>query len=136
MHNFESPKRHHTCSVDLIFCLHVVERSGGPEVLLLETELLAGHGVVVGVQDTSDFLGVCRVFDRLFIVAFVEAGEIKDTSGLTAPEANVVAVLGGVSGDGDIVGNGLDTLGRDPVLARDSVLVLDGLDMASESDLD
>lgn len=43
--------------------LHVVEGGGGPEVLLLETELLAGHGVVVGVQDTGDLLGVCRVLD-------------------------------------------------------------------------
>lgn len=43
--------------------LHVVERGGGPEVLLLETELLAGHSVVVGVQDTGDLLGVRRVLD-------------------------------------------------------------------------
>lgn len=118
------------------YCLHVVERGGRPEVLLLETELLASHGVVVGVQDTGDFFGISRVLDRLFVVALVEAGEIKATGGLAAPETDVVAVLGAVSGDGDVVGNRLDTLARDPAVARDSILVLSGLDMASESDLD
>lgn len=113
-----------------------MERGGRPEVLLLETELLAGHGVVVGVQDTGDLFGIGRVLDRLFVVALIEAGEIKDTGGLAAPKTDVVAVLGVVSRDRDVVGNRLDILGRDPIVTRDSVLVLDCLDMASKSDLD
>jgi len=86
----------------------VAERGGGPECLLLESELLASPVVVVGVQDSSDGLGVLTLLDGPIVVSGVERLKVEASLGLCGPETDVVGVDGVVARDGAVVGHGKD----------------------------
>jgi hypothetical protein len=60
-----------------VYANHVLQRAGREEVLLLEAEDLARHGLVVGIEDLADGLGGDFFVDCVVVVAFVEGLEIE-----------------------------------------------------------
>lgn len=94
---------------------NIVQRCSNPEVLLLETQLLTSLQVVIGVEDGADGLSTLLVGNGAFVVTAVELLEIELASGgLAGPESQVVGSGGIVTGDRNIVGNGLDNLAAFP----------------------
>ena len=55
----------------------ILQRSRGEEVLLLESQQLAGIGVVVGIKDLRDVLAVVLILAGFVITAFVERDKVK-----------------------------------------------------------
>ena len=70
---------------------HVLQRAGDEEVLLLQPQLLARLGLVVGVEHLGDVLGDHLVLDRAVVVADVEGRKSKDSQRLGLPQAQRVA---------------------------------------------
>ena len=91
----------------------VRERAAREEVLLAEAQLLAGHRVVVGVEDLREVLGEHLRLDRLHVGALVEVGEVELVHRLRAPETERVDGVG-VTDDGQVVGDALHLLGALP----------------------
>lgn len=115
---------------------NIIERCCHPEILLLQTQLLALLQVVVGVQHGTDGLGPLLIGDSTFVVAVVELGEIELASRrLARPESQVVCGGCSVTRDGDIIGNGLDNVAAFP--DKSSLAIVVGLlaDLAVELDL-
>ena len=115
----------------------VVEGSGNPEVLLLQTKLLSAVKVVVGVKHSADGLSTLLISNRVLVVTAIELLEVELSAGsLAGPESQVVGRRSGVTGNGDIVGDGLDDLAALP--GSDGLAVVIGAlgDMAVELDID
>lgn len=64
--------------------------------------------LVVGVQDSSDGLGVLTLLDGPIVVSGVERLKVEASLGLCGPETDVVGVDGVVARDGAVVGHGKD----------------------------
>lgn len=94
---------------------NIVQGCSNPEVLLLETQLLTSLQVVVGIEDGADGLSTLLVGDGAFVVTTVELLEIEFApGGLAGPQPQVVGSRGVITGDGNIVGNGLDNFAAFP----------------------
>jgi hypothetical protein len=59
----------------------IVQRSCDPEILLLQSELLTGRDIVVGVQNRRNCFGPLLIPDRSLIVTGVELLEVEFTTG-------------------------------------------------------
>lgn len=93
----------------------IVQRGSNPEVLLLETKLLATLEVIVGVQHGADGLSALLLCHGALVVAVVELLEVELAArGLAGPKSKVVRGRGVVSGDRNIVGNSLNDLAAFP----------------------
>lgn len=108
----------------------VLQRCAAPEILLLETELLAGVHVVVRVENARNVLRLGAALDRRLIVARIERVEVKALDGLGRPETQVGSVFGRESRNWDIVRNGQAFHATRPYGA---VGVGHGLDVAVEA---
>lgn len=64
---------------------NVMKGCSGPEVLLLQTQFLSSHGVIIRVQDAGDLLSICSILNGLFVIALIEAGQVEDLCGFAAP---------------------------------------------------
>ena len=108
---------------------HVLQRGADEEVLLLEPQLLALQGFVVGVEDFGDVLQHRLAVDRAEVVAVVEAVEVEGFRRLGAPQPQGVGGVAAVAQDGRVVGNGVDHAIRHPahMLAADAVGVALGV---------
>ena len=116
---------------------NVVEGSGNPEVLLLETKFLSAVEVVVGVEHGADGLGTLLVSDRVLVVAAIELLEVELSAGsLAGPQSQVVGRRGGIAGNGDIVCDSLDDLAALPGSDGPAVVISALGDMAIELDID
>lgn len=106
---------------------NVVKRGSYPEVLLLQTELLAALQVVVGVQDSTDSLSSLLVSDRALVVSVVELLEVElSARGLTGPESEVVGRRRVVARNRHIESHSLDDFASLP-LSDGLALVIDRL---------
>ena len=85
----------------------ILQTSRSPEVLLLKSKQFTLVHVVVGVQDLSDVADFTRSVDTCLVVSSIERVEIKARDGSCLPESDVGAVLGCVSGNRRIVGDGI-----------------------------
>lgn len=114
----------------------IVQGSGNPEVLLLETKLLSTVQVVVGVKNSADGLGTLLVSDRVLVVAAVELLEVELSAGsLAGPQSQVVGRRSGIAGNGNIVSDGLDDLAALPGSDGLAVVISALGDMAVELDI-
>ena len=99
----------------------VLQAGRGEEVLLLEPQLLAGLGGVVGVEDAADALREHLVLHRPHVVAAVEGLEVDQVAGLRRPQAQRVDPPPAPADHGRVVGDGQHALpalpgpGRPPV---------------------
>lgn len=95
---------------------NVVERSSHPEVLLLQTQLLASLEVVVGVQHSADGLSTLLVGDRAFVVTTIELLKVEfAVRSLAGPETEVVGSRCIVTRNWDVVGDSANNLTTLPV---------------------
>ena len=108
------------------------QRAAHEEVLLAETELLAGHRVVVRIEDLREVLGENLALDGLDIRALVELRERELVRRLRAPEAQRVDGVF-VADDREIVGDALHGLGADPA-PFEGAMLLNAVDIAAELD--
>ena len=86
---------------------HALQSGADEEILLLETQLLPGGGVVVGIEQAGDRLGVVVGLLRAGIVPGVEGVEIEllvHRAG--APETERIYRVRAVAEDGHVVGRG------------------------------
>ena len=111
----------------------VGDRRGDEEVLLLQAQLLALRGRVLGVQHLRDVLGVRLGANGLFVVARVEDAQIERVGRDRAPQPEGVDAAVVVAGDHVVVGHGLDVPARDPAVAGHAVVVV-VLGVAAERD--
>ncbi len=114
----------------------VVQRAGDEEVLLLETQLAAGGGRVVGVEDLGDGLRVDLVGDRALKVADLEQLEVELAGGPCPPQPEEVDRGGAPTGNQGVV-----WLAEDPLLGlpadREPTAGFGRVDRAAaEADLD
>lgn len=73
------------------------------KVLLLQAQLLALGGGVVGVEDGDDGVGLAARLDGVDVVAAVEGVQVEVVRGERVPEAQVAAVVSLPAGDGTVV---------------------------------
>ena len=121
------------CPVEFaVAAQNVFERTGDEEVLLPQAQFLAGHRVVVGVENLGQVLGEHLRLHRFDVAALVEVGEIELLHRPRRPEAQGVDRVA-VADDRQVVGNALDVFGGDPppLLAAGDV---ETFDMAAEVD--
>ena len=113
----------------------VGDGAGHEEVLLLEAQLLALGGVVLGVQHLGDAFGDGAALDGAAVVAVVEHGEVGLFGGAGGPEPQGVdrVVVGAEAGDGCVVGHAEHGGAGGPVGLEASAGVLEVLDVAAEA---
>ena len=70
----------------------VLQRRRGEEIFLLEAQLLAGLGGVVGVEDAADALGPHLLGHGLHVVAAVERFEVDQVAELSADHRRSVLI--------------------------------------------
>lgn len=87
--------------------------------------------VVIGIQDLGDVSDFTRGVNTCFVVSGIERIEIKARYGGRFPKSDVGTVLGCVSGDRSIVGDGVTFHTSTP---DGLVRVGDALDVPEESD--
>mmetsp|Transcript_14192 Transcript_14192/g.37734 ORF Transcript_14192/g.37734 Transcript_14192/m.37734 type:complete len:345 (+) Transcript_14192:1053-2087(+) len=112
----------------------VLQGRADEEVLLLQTQDLAGSLVIVRVQDSREVLCLAPVVHGLSIAELVEGLEIELFSRERTPEPEVVGVEGVEARDQVVVGHGLDDLSGDPASAPIAFLVAVLLALAPEAD--
>ena len=93
---------------------HILKRTGDKEILLGQPELLAGGGLIIGIEHLGDGLGDDLLLDRAIVVAPVEGLKIEGFRGLRFPEAKEIDHRSIVSRYGGIIGNALDDPVRNP----------------------
>ena len=119
----------------LVLAADGLDGGGDEEILLLEPQGLALVVVVLGVEHLGDDLGHGLLLHRLQILAGGEELHIHRVGALGVPQPQDVGVLGAVTGDLHVPGDGQyvgAALVRHPVA---SVLVPDVLDPAAKVDL-
>ena len=89
---------------------NILEGGAGEDILLLDPQLLALLGGVVGIEDPGDILGLVLFQQGLFIVLSVEGVEVQLLLGLALPQAQGADIVVAVADDGHIVGHGDDGL--------------------------
>ena len=77
----------------------------GEEILLLQTEYLAGFGLIVGVEDTGDVLGGTLLFTCLGEPALVKEAEIELIVSFCLPQTQRADIFSSVAYHGVVVGN-------------------------------
>ena len=100
---------------------HILQRSGGQHVLLLDAQALAFPGGVVGVENTGDVLCLVLLSQGPEIVLIVESGEVQFLFRLALPQAQGIDVVGAIADDGHIIGHGQHGMIRE--LDLDGVVV-------------
>ena len=93
MGNFEGPD-------------HILQRRGGQDVLLLNTQALTVPGGIVGVQHTGDVLGLILGVQSPQVILRVEGVEVQLFLGLALPQTQGAHILGVIANDGHIVRHG------------------------------
>ena len=109
----------------------ILQTGRSPEVLLLKSKQFTLVHVVVGIQDLGDIAHFARGVDTGFVVSGIERVEVKARDGSCLPESDVGAVLGCVSGNRRIVGDGIAFHASGPHCL---VGIGDVFDVAVESD--
>src|SRR5215471_9839417 len=84
---------------------HVLQRTRGKEILLLQAKDLSSYSLIVRIQNFADGLRGDLFVNSVVIVAFVECLEIERVDGLRRPEPQEVRHLGAITGNGDVVRN-------------------------------
>ena len=79
---------------------------GDEEVLLLQTQRLAFVMVILGIEDLGDGLGHSLFLGGLQVLAAGEQVHIHGLDGSCVPQAQGVGVVGVVTGDHHVAGNG------------------------------
>ena len=102
----------------------VLHGGGGEEVLLLQAQLLALPGVVVGIEHLGDDLGQLALLHGLDVLAAVEGGHVDALGRACGPDAQHVDHAGIVAHGGDVVGNGLHDHGIHRAEAQATVLLI------------
>lgn len=116
---------------------NIVKRSSAPEVLLLQTQLLATLQAVVGVEDSGDRLGALLVCNGLLVLARVEFGEIElAVRSLARPESEVIGCTRAISRHRGIVGDRGDNLAILPDTNLLAALIRIFPDVAVELNID
>lgn len=110
----------------------VREARGGPEVLLLQPELLSLVEILVWVEDAGDGLCLLGLADRAVVVAGVEGPEVEPPVRLRPPEADIVGVDRLVPWDGNVVRHSEHLDASGPAVLGSSVPV--GLAVEADSD--
>ena len=70
---------------------------------LLQAQLLASSGVVIGVQNRSDALSTLLIRHRLLILPLVELLEVEALLGMCSPQADVKGGFGAIAGDWHVI---------------------------------
>jgi len=109
----------------------ILQTRRSPEVLLLKSKQFTLVHVVVGVQDLGDIANFTRSMDTGLVVSGIERVEVETRDGSCFPESDIGAVLGCISGDGGIVGDGIALHSSGPDCF---VRIGEILDLAIESD--
>ena len=112
----------------------VLQAGRGEEVLLLQAQLLAGLGRVVGVEDAGDALRERLLLHRAHVVAAVEGLEVDQVAALRRPQAQRVDVPPAPADHRRVVGDGQDALAAFPDLHSLALGVALLADMAIEAD--
>jgi len=102
---------------------HVLQRGADEEVLLLQAQLAAHFGGVVGIEHLGEVFRIVLVLDGADVVALVEVLEVEVAAGLGRPQAHVVHRAGVVAGDRVVVGHRHHVVGLDPLVALVAVAV-------------
>src|SRR5262245_46703840 len=82
---------------------HVLQRARHEEVLLLQTQALAGGRLVVRIQHLAQILRVDLALDRAVVIAHVEGLEIERLHRLRAPQPQQLRVAGAEAADRRVV---------------------------------
>jgi len=85
----------------------ILQTCRSPEVLLLKSKQFTLVHVVVGVQDLGDIADFAGSVDTSLVVSCVERVEVKARDGSCLPKSNIGAILGCVSRNRRIVGDGI-----------------------------
>ena len=109
----------------------VAHRTGDKEVLLLQTQLLARHRVVVRVENLCEILCENLILHRSDVRSLVEVRKIEFVKRTCAPQTKCVDGML-VSYDRQIVRNALNGDSRIPCPLEFSVGVTPALDMTAE----
>ena len=83
----------------------VLQRSGDEQILLFESELLAGFGGVVGIEHTGDVLSTLSCLECVVVLSSVEGVKIELVEGQRFPESETDSVECSVARNGGIVGS-------------------------------
>ena len=113
----------------------VAQRAGDEEVLLLQAQLLALRGGVLGVQHLGDVLRERLRPDGLCVVTGVEDRQVERLGCLRAPQPQRVHAAVLVAGNHVVVGDAQHVPAGDPAGAFGAVVVV-GLGVTAELDLD
>mmetsp|Transcript_25034 Transcript_25034/g.45315 ORF Transcript_25034/g.45315 Transcript_25034/m.45315 type:complete len:668 (-) Transcript_25034:335-2338(-) len=112
---------------------NILDGGAHEEELLLEAELLAFRGGVIGIEDGADGLSALALEKSLVVVAGIEGLEVEFGKWDGIPKTEIASRgSGSGTGDGIVVRNGLDLLGGNPhrlLLAIHNA----GLDLATEA---
>ncbi len=95
-------------SAQLVQPQQILQGARHQEILLLEPQLFALGGFVVGVQHLGECLRGHLVLDRAVVVTDIEALEVESFGCLRGPEAQHVHVVDLVAGNGGGIGDPLD----------------------------
>mmetsp|Transcript_56733 Transcript_56733/g.135121 ORF Transcript_56733/g.135121 Transcript_56733/m.135121 type:complete len:509 (-) Transcript_56733:400-1926(-) len=102
---------------------HVLERGADEEVLLLQAELLALVGGIIGVQDRGEVFSTTALVNSIGILGRTVGVEVELLRGRGLPQAQVVGVVGVEARDGVVVGHGLHDLTANPSQAPVAILI-------------
>ena len=111
-----------------------LQRGADEEVLLLESQLLAGGGVVVWVENLGDGLVQGLFLHRAQIIPVVEVAQIERVARHGTPQDQGIGHAIAKAGNQGLVGQGRDGILRDPLHPQVPPLVLSVDGMPTETD--
>jgi hypothetical protein len=69
---------------------NILQRSTTPQILLLQTQLLSGGGIIVGVKDPGNGLGALGSSYGALVISSVERLQVETSNRFCAPKTDVV----------------------------------------------
>lgn len=83
----------------------ILKSSRNEQILLFESELLAGFGGVVGIEHTGDVLSTLSCLECVVVLSSVEGVKIELVEGQRFPESETDSVECSVARNGGVVGS-------------------------------
>src|SRR5271165_3740350 len=111
-------------AAQLVNAQHVLQGTGGEEVLLLQPQNFSTQRFVIGVEDLAYRLGGDFLVHGVVVIAFIKRLKIERIDRLGGPEPEKVGHVGAIARDGNVVGDAADELSGYPADAEMTVLVV------------
>ena len=113
---------------------HVLQRAAHKEVLLLQPQLAALIGAIVGIEHLGEGFRTHLLLNGAVVIAAVEGKEIKAFGGISPPKAQAIAGVDPIAQHRHIVGHTDGVFGRNPAHPVGAPFIAVALSAATKAD--